>query len=192
MPRCCLIRIPGQPKGRSGKLWTASSADAEATCEFCVPFNEQRSEEVHMETRQVSRRRFLKTTGGLIVSFNLLPSMSRLLAQAPGFATTTDPAAMSLDSWLAVAPDGTVTVFTSKVELGTGIETALAQIVAEELDVPFQKINMDWGDTSKTIDQGMTVASRTLERAGPQLRQAAAAARQQLLKLAAARLQVPA
>lgn len=143
-----------------------------------------------METRQVSRRRFLKTTGGLIVSFNLLPSMSRLLAQAPGRPTTTDPAATSLDSWLAVAPDGTVTVFTSKVELGTGIETALAQIVAEELDLPFQKIKMDWGDTSKTIDQGGTVASRTVERAGPQLRQAAAAAHQQLLKLAAARFEV--
>lgn len=143
-----------------------------------------------MKTRQVSRRRFLKTTGGLIVSFNLLPSMSRLLAQERGLRATTDPAAASLDTWLAVAPDGIVTVFTSKVELGTGIETALAQIVAEELDVPFQKIQMDWGDTSKTVDQGGTVASRTVERAGPQLRQAAAAARQQLLKLAAARLDV--
>src|SRR5262249_47856234 len=50
---------------------------------------------------------------------------------------------------------------------------------------------MDWGDTAKSVDQGMTVASRTLERAGPQLRQAAAAARQHLLKLAAAQLEIP-
>src|SRR5712692_1288988 len=144
-----------------------------------------------METRQVTRRRFLKSTGGLVVSFSFLGPMSRLLAQSPDLPTV-EPEATSLDSWLAVAQDGSVTVFTSKVELGTGIETALAQIVADELDVPFQKIKMDWGDTAKTVDQGMTVASRTLERAGPQLRQAAAAARQQLLKLAAARLQVPA
>jgi nicotinate dehydrogenase subunit B len=144
-----------------------------------------------MQRRQVSRRRFLKSTGGLIVSFSLSGPMSRLLAQSPDL-TGVELEATQLDSWLAVAQDGSVTVFTSKVELGTGIETALAQIVADELDVPFQKIQMDWGDTAKSVDQGMTVASRTLERAGPQLRQAAAAARQQLLKLAAARLEVPA
>ena len=143
-----------------------------------------------MQIEKVSRRRFLKSTGGLIVSFSFSAPMSRLVAQSPDVPAA-EPEATSLDSWLAVAQDGTVTVFTSKVELGTGIETALAQIVAEELDVPFQKIIMDWGDTARTIDQGMTVASRTLERGGPQLRQAAAAARQQLLKLAAARLQAP-
>src|SRR5438876_11884172 len=144
-----------------------------------------------MQRRQISRRRFLKSTGGLIVSFSLSGPVSRLLGQSPDLLGV-EPEATQLDSWLAVAQDGSVTVFTSKVELGTGIETALAQIVADELDVPFQKIQMDWGDTAKSVDQGMTVASRTPERAGPQLRQAAAAARQQLLKLAAAQLQVPA
>jgi CO/xanthine dehydrogenase Mo-binding subunit len=93
-----------------------------------------------------------------------------------------------LDSWLSVAPDGTVTVFSGKVDLGTGVETALAQIVAEELNVPFNKIHMSGLDTTKAIYQGITAGSRTVERAGPQLRQAAAAARQELLKLAAARL----
>ena len=97
----------------------------------------------------------------------------------------------SLDSWLAIARDGTVTVFSGKVDLGTGVETALAQIVAEELDVPFKQIKMISLDTTKAIDQGITAGSRTIERGGPQLRQAAAAARQELLKLAAARLNVP-
>src|SRR6266566_9061719 len=143
-----------------------------------------------MERRQVSRRGFLKSTGGLVVSFSFSAPMSRLLAQSPDLPV--EPEATSLDSWLTVAQDGSVTVLTSKVELGTGVETALAQIVAEELDVPFRQIKMDAGDTSKTIDQGMTVAARTVERGGPQLRQAAAAARQELLKLASARLQVPA
>src|ERR1041385_2778546 len=108
-----------------------------------------------MKTRQVSRRRFLKTTGGLIVSFSFSAPISRFLAQSPELPAV-EPDATSLDSWLAVAPDETVTIFTSKVELGTGIETALAQIVADELDVPFQKVHMDWGDTAKTVDQGMT------------------------------------
>ncbi|MBZ5656249.1 MAG: molybdopterin-dependent oxidoreductase [Acidobacteriia bacterium] len=111
------------------------------------------------------------------------------MANAEGIAAA--PEATLLDSWLEVARDGTVTVFTSKVELGTGVETALAQIVAEELDVPFTRVKMDSGDTAKTIDQSVTAASRTLERGGPQLRQAAAAARQELLKLASAKLGSP-
>src|SRR6266850_1248107 len=139
-----------------------------------------------MKTIELNRRQFLKGTGALIVSFNLFPP-SRLFAQSmavPG--TEADPT--QLDSWLAIAQDGTVTVYSGKVDLGTGVETALAQIVAEELDVPFNKIHMIGLDTTKAIDQGITAGSRTIERGGPQLRQAAAAARQELLKLAAARL----
>jgi CO/xanthine dehydrogenase Mo-binding subunit len=82
-------------------------------------------------------------------------------------------------------------VFTGKVELGTGVVTALAQIVAEELDVSFNKVYMDSGDTDKAVDQGVTAAARTVERGGVQLRQASAAARQELLKLASARLDSP-
>jgi CO/xanthine dehydrogenase Mo-binding subunit len=77
------------------------------------------------------------------------------------------------------------------VELGTGTETALAQIVAEELDVPFSRMHMEAGDTSKTVDQAVTAASRTIERAGPQLRQAAAVARLELLRLGSERLNTP-
>ena len=65
---------------------------------------------------------------------------------------------------LAITPDGLVTFYTSKVELGTGTITALAQIVAEELDVPFTNIKMVQGDTSTSIEQGSTVGSRTIER----------------------------
>ena len=135
------------------------------------------------------RREFLKGTGALIVSFRFFaPPLTALRMAEPASAAGALPDATSLDSWLTVAPDGTVTVFTSKVELGTGVETALAQIVAEELDVSFQRVKMDSGDTTKTIDQAVTAGSRTLERGGPQLRQAAAAARQKLLQLASAHL----
>ena len=82
-------------------------------------------------------------------------------------------------------------MFTGKVELGTGVVTALAQIVAEELDVSFNKVYMDSGDTDKAVDQGVTAAARTVERGGVQLRQASAAARQELLKLASAHLDAP-
>jgi len=102
-----------------------------------------------------------------------------------------EPEVTSLDSWLAIARDESVTVFTSKVDLGTGVLTALSQIVAEELDVPFDGVHMQTGDTENTIDQSQTSGSRTLHKAGPQLRQAAAAGRQTLLKLASARLGAP-
>src|SRR2546426_6631501 len=144
-----------------------------------------------MKPLSLSRRQFLKGTGALIVSFNLFPSASDLFAQSTA-APAGEPDPTQLDSWIAVASDGTVTVFTSKVELGTGIETALAQIAAEELDVSWKKIKVDMGDTSKTIDQATTSGSRTIERAGPQVRQAAAAARKELLRLAAEKLSAPA
>ncbi len=143
-----------------------------------------------MRNKSLSRRQFLKGTGALVVSFSFARPLSEALAQSTSLSNV-EPDPKSLDSWLAIAQDGNVTVFTSKVELGTGVETALAQIVADELDVPFKRIKMEAGDTSKTIDQAPTVGSRTIERAGPQLRQAAAVARQELLKLASKGLGAP-
>jgi len=143
-----------------------------------------------METKSISRRDLLKSTGVLIVGFSFFGTASRALAQGEGLSVDgMDPTV--LDSWLAISKDGTVTVFTGKVELGTGVVTALAQIVAEELDVSFNKVYMDSGDTDKAVDQGVTAAARTIERGGVQLRQASAAARQELLKLASARLDSP-
>ena len=148
-----------------------------------------------MRTYALSRRDLLKT-GALVVGFNLFEPLTRVLGQGLQGGTPLSNAgglpADQLDSWLAIAADGTVSVFTSKVDLGTGTGTALGQIVAEELDVPIAKISMEIGDTTRSVDQGRTSASRTLERAGPQLRQAAAAARQELLKRASMQLGTPA
>jgi nicotinate dehydrogenase subunit B len=148
-----------------------------------------------MRTHALSRRDLLKT-GALVVGFNFFEPLTRVFGQGLQGGTPLSNVgglpADQLDSWLAVAPDGTVSVFTSKVDLGTGTGTALGQIVAEELDVPVAKISMEIGDTTKSVDQGRTSASRTLERAGPQLRQAAAAARQELLKRASVQLGAPA
>ncbi len=143
-----------------------------------------------METKSISRRDLLKSTGVLVVGFSFFGAAAKVLAQGDGLSVDgMDPTV--LDSWLAISKDGTVTVFTGKVELGTGVVTALAQIVAEELDVPFSKVYMDSGDTDTAVDQGVTAAARTVERGGVQLRQASAAARQELLKLASANLDTP-
>ncbi len=146
----------------------------------------------------ISRRELIKGTGALVIGFSIWEPTSRLLAQQlpapPGSSPYNNPDYLdptSLDSWLAVMRDGSITVFTGKVDLGTGVETALAQMVAEELDVQFKQIHMQMGDTAKTVDQGRTAGSNTILRAGPQLRQAAAAARQELVKLASARLGAP-
>jgi nicotinate dehydrogenase subunit B len=146
-------------------------------------------------TRRQALAGVIKGTGALIVGFSFAPALAqsqRPAGSRPAGAPGVPPAGASeLDSWLKIAPDGEVTVFTSKVELGTGVETALAQIVAEELDVPVARIHMITGDTARSVDQAVTSASRTVMRAGPQLRQAAAVAHQHLLKLAAARLKAP-
>src|SRR5690349_15902029 len=145
-----------------------------------------------MRTRPVSRREFVKETGALVVGFNLFGSALLGKAQdAMAPSSNGSPLPTALDSWLRIDQNGTVTVFTSKVDLGTGVLTALSQVMAEELDVAFHRIHMVTGDTDETIDQSQTSGSRTLHKAGPQLRQAAAAGRHQLLKLACDRLGTP-
>lgn len=141
----------------------------------------------------ISRRGFLKSGSAVVVSFSLFGHATRAFSQA---ATHIDPYdnpdyldPRLLDSWLAIMSDGMIKVFCGKVDIGTGVETALAQIVAEELDVSFDRIRMIMGDTAKTVDQGRTTGSGTVESAGAQLRQAAAAGRLELLKLASRRLQ---
>ncbi len=93
-----------------------------------------------------------------------------------------------IDDWIAIEPDGTVTVFSGKVELGTGVRTALAQIVAEELEVPFERIRMVMGDTARSPDEGYTAGSMTIQMGGSALRQAAAEARRALLDMASNQL----
>ncbi len=96
--------------------------------------------------------------------------------------------ANQVDDWLAIELDGTVTVFSGKVELGTGVRTALAQIVAEELDVPFARVKMVMGETGVTPNEGYTAGSKTIQLGGVALRDAAAEARLALLELASDRL----
>ena len=97
-----------------------------------------------------------------------------------------------LDQWLKFEDDGTVTVYTGKVEIGQGVVTAMAQIAAEELDVSLKKLRMVSGDTVLTPDEGQTSGSRSIDEGGSAMRYACAEARDILLKEAAKRLDMPA
>jgi nicotinate dehydrogenase subunit B len=119
--------------------------------------------------------------------------------QASGQAETASPqqrpfwgsASTKLDDWIAIEPDGTVVAYSGKVETGTGVRTALAQIVAEELDVPLERVRLVMGDTGRAPDEGYTAGSMTVRMGGGQLRKAAAEARLALLERAAEQLGVP-
>jgi CO/xanthine dehydrogenase Mo-binding subunit len=133
-----------------------------------------------------SRRDMLKGGGALIVSFSLASRTNAALAQ--GAAAGKPLALTEVDSFLAIDARGLCTVFSGKVDLGTGTDTALRQIVAEELDVPLGRIELITGDTLLTPDQGNTWGSLTIQLGGMQLRNAAATARQALVAEAAKKL----
>jgi CO/xanthine dehydrogenase Mo-binding subunit len=92
-----------------------------------------------------------------------------------------------VDAFLAVTADQNVTVYSGKVDLGTGVRTAMAQIAAEELDIKLARVSVIQGDTLLTPDQGLTAGSLSIQVGGMQIRQAAATARQALLVEAARR-----
>jgi nicotinate dehydrogenase subunit B len=95
------------------------------------------------------------------------------------------------ETFIRITADGSVTAFNGHVDLGTGVQTALGQIVAEELDVSFARVIVVLGDTSRGPDQGATIASETIQISAAPLRRAAAQARQFIIKRAAQRLEIP-
>lgn len=139
--------------------------------------------------RPLSRRSLLKSGGALIVSFALGGAVSkRALAQA-GRGT---PPAPDLDSFLAIHTDGTVTIYTSKVDIGTGLSTAFRQTAAEELGIPVERFHVIEGDTATTPNHGGTGGSSGIPRGAADIRRAAATARQALLDLGSKQLNQPA
>ncbi len=143
---------------------------------------------------QSSRRDLLKIGGGLVVGFafgGALVGGEQQASPRAGEATRSlDP--KEVDSALEVHPDGSITVYTSKVDVGTGMRVAMAQMAAEELGVSAARVTVVDGDTARCPNHGGTGGSTGLTRGGTGVRQAAATARQTLLGLAAARLNHPA
>src|SRR5258708_4477308 len=145
-----------------------------------------------MKTTTFSRRDLLKAGGALVVSFSFAKHAVAQTASAADAALGKPLDLKEVDSFLAVHADGSVTVYTGKVDLGTGLRVAIRQMAAEELGVPVERVALIEGDTALTPDQGATGGSTGLTRGGVEVRQAAATARQALLKLGADRLNKPA
>ena len=132
----------------------------------------------------LNRRDFAKGLGGIVLAFTLDPAAAQQPPRLPGSLNNN----RTLDAWIRINPDGTATVFTGKVELGQGIVTALAQIAAEELDLPLARVAMISGDTGRTPNEGMTAGSQSIENSGTALRMAAAEVRAILIEQASGRL----
>src|SRR5260370_5437718 len=137
-------------------------------------------------------RYLLKSACALIVGFRMVgdnPAYAQFgQAPLPGA-----PPMDQLDSWIAIAADGSITAFTGKEELGQGISTAQQQLVAEELSVRFDQVKLIYCDTALTPDQAYTSGSQShpANFNHGNLAQAAATAREALFKMASQRLDAP-
>jgi len=146
-----------------------------------------------METTsaRMSRRRFFATLGksSLVVGFSLSP-LAAFRVRRTAEAASQD-SELTVDSWLAIDHQNTLTIYSGKVELGTGVQTAFMQIAADELSMSMDDVEYVEGDTSSTPNQGFTAGSKSVQVQGPLIRRAAATAFQALLNLASQRLGVP-
>ncbi|GEP95510.1 xanthine dehydrogenase family protein molybdopterin-binding subunit [Chitinophaga cymbidii] len=130
--------------------------------------------------RGISRRNFIKVLGGgvaVVLTWTDLNGLSRSLSAKPDEG--------SIAAWIHIHENGKISVFTGKVEVGQNIRTSLAQVVAEELAVPVDSIDMIMGDTMLTPYDRGTYGSLTTPQMGPKLRKAAASLREALAGMAA-------
>src|SRR5690348_8650626 len=165
---------------------------------FCSHAHDARDQALSGEAgmkQELSRRDFLRTSGTLVVSFRAASIIEPFaMAQGPFDTHSSHVNPEKLDSWLAVASDGSVTAYTGKCDLGQGMYTAQTQLVAEELCVLIEKVKLIQCDTSVTPDQGTTSGSQSTPTNfnTRNLAQAAATAREALTGMAAQRLGVAA
>src|SRR5215211_159013 len=143
-----------------------------------------------------SRRALLKgMTGMLVISVGTPVSVDTVLSITQAAAQTGGRPPLTpdeLSSYIAVNGDGSVSAFFGKMDMGQGLFTAIGQIVAEELDVPFERVTVIMGDTATSVNQGGASGSTGVWRGGFQMRHAAAEARHVLIEMAATHFNVPA
>src|SRR5881396_1869701 len=141
----------------------------------------------------LSRREFLKASGALVVSAAGPAFIGETLAQTAAVSTGSKPPLLpsELDSWVAIAPDGRVTAFFGKMDMGQSLDIAIAQIVADELDVDVAKVDVVMGDTALTCNQGGASGSTGIQTGARPLRSAAAEARRLLVQSASQKLGLP-
>jgi CO/xanthine dehydrogenase Mo-binding subunit len=145
-----------------------------------------------------SRRDFLKTSGLLVVSFSAMSAVAATpfgaivpAAAAQGPGPYPDPDFRQLDAWIAIREDNTATFYVGKTDLGQGTGTAFRQIMADELDMPYDRTAVVMGSTDVTVDQGGSGGSDALQTDGWPMRRVAAEARRVLLELGSQQFGVP-
>ena len=143
-----------------------------------------------MDPILLSRRGFIKLLGGGIFVF-FTPGKPWAMLQETQRRGFDRGYPEDFNAYLRIAPGGKVTCFTGKTELGQGVQTSLAQILAEELDVSLESVDTILGDTDLCPWDMGTFGSRSIKYFGPALRQAAAEARAVLVELASEYLKVP-
>jgi isoquinoline 1-oxidoreductase len=142
--------------------------------------------EIHPIPITVSRRGFLKLSATGLFVFFTAGDLSLFTGEAEGAELPSD-----FNAFLRIAEDGRVTCYTGKIEMGQGVVTSLAQMLADELDMAFASVDMVMGDTDLCPYDRGTFGSLTTRIFGPALRRAGAEARAVLLQLAATHLKVP-
>ena len=139
-----------------------------------------------------SRREFLTTSGALIVSFSAARIAGPLGLAAQAAGPYPDPDFRQLDSWIVIHEDNTATFFVGKTDCGQGTGTAFRQMMADELDIAYDKTTCVMGSTHNTVDQGGSGGSDAIQTDGWPMRRVAAEARRVLLDMAGTHFGVPA
>jgi nicotinate dehydrogenase subunit B len=141
----------------------------------------------------LTRRSVLLGGGALVVSIGAGVTLDTVLTIGQAYAQGTKPPLTpeQLSSYIAVNADGRVAAYFGKMDMGHGLHVAVAQIVAEELDVPFKSVKVFMADTATSVNQGGASGSTGIQLGGKQMRVAAAEARRVLVEMAAGRLSVP-
>src|SRR5689334_5629984 len=139
----------------------------------------------------LDRRDFIKAFGlGILFIVPTVHAQQRDQGES-GRGRSENNLPQDISAWIHIDEAGKVTVFTGKVEFGQNIRTSLTQAVADELHVPVSAVQLVMGDTDIVpFDMG-TFGSRTTPTMAPQLRRAAAAAREMLIAMAAEQLRLP-
>ncbi len=131
----------------------------------------------------VNRRAFIAASGALVVGYSA--GLGKLKAAEAGAEVKPPLTPDELDSYLEISPDGTVTVLYGRIDGGQGLETAIAQMVAEELDVDYSRVQVVMSDTARTVNMGGASGALGVSRSGMYLRSCAAEARHLLVEEAA-------
>jgi CO/xanthine dehydrogenase Mo-binding subunit len=138
----------------------------------------------------LSRRAFLSATGALVVALAAPAELAAAAEPRPFGRSVGRPD--KLASYISIDPDGTVIAYYGKIDGGQGLETSVAQLVAEEIDVPWERVRVVMGDTGLTVDMGGATAGNGMRQGGAIMRQTAAEARRLLIEMAGKALGRPA